>query len=80
MSLLPGDRVIVLGSESKEKKKSDNIWILAQFDVKNGTMLKSNQLLGGSVPTGMAVVTVAGQDCVAVSYRYVTGTNWSQRK
>ena len=80
MSLLPGGRVVVLGSESKEKKKSHNIWILTQHDVHNGTMLKSTQLVHNNIPTGMAVVTVAGQDCVAVSYRYVTSTDWSQLK
>ena len=80
MSLLPDDRVVVLGSENKQNKKSQNTWILVQYDVNDGTMLKRTQLVYGNIPTGMAVVTVTGRDCVAVSYRYVTGTNWPQRK
>ena len=69
MRLLPDCHVVVLGSVSHKQKLSHNTWILAQYDIHSGNILKSSVLKKGIVPTGMAVVTVAGQQRVAVSCR-----------
>ena len=65
MSLSPDGRIIVLGV-----MKYGNKWFFMVYSIYNGTRLRKIPLQEDDQPNGMAMVNVAGNQCVAVSYRY----------
>ena len=65
MCLSPEGRIIVLGA-----MKYGNKWLFMVYDIHNGARLQKIPLQEDDQPNGMAMVKVAGNQCVAVSYRY----------
>ena len=66
MSLSPDGRIIVLGV-----MKYGNKWLFMEYNVHTGARLRRVPLQEDDQPNGMTMVNVAGNQCVAVSYRYL---------
>ena len=65
MSLSPDGRIIVLGG-----MKYGNKWLFMEYNVHTGARLRTSPLQEDDQPNGMTMVNVAGNQCIAVSYRY----------
>ena len=65
MSLSSDGRIIVLGGMKYGSK-----WLFMEYNVDTGARLRTSPLQEDDQPNGMTMVNVAGNQCVAVSYRY----------